>query len=201
MAQRHSSVAPPRLRPPIDTELVDAAVRGDADARTTLFERHFDYAFGLAFRLTGRRQETEEIVQDVMVEALQGLSGLRDHDAFRSWLGQIVVRTTHRHFRRKRYARIFGLLGSELLDVHSLVAPGAAADVIVHLEQLYRAMDQLPHRVRMALVMRHMEGRKIDEIGLMLGGSRASVKRWLAAGEAHLRRSFGPPPDMAVRGR
>ena len=48
-----------------DDALARAAAAGDRAAFAALLGRHYDRLFGLAFRLTGRRAEAEDLTQDI----------------------------------------------------------------------------------------------------------------------------------------
>ena len=58
-----------------DEALARAAADGDLDAYSALLARHYDRIFALSFRLTGRREEAEDLTQDVC-EALPGKMGV-----------------------------------------------------------------------------------------------------------------------------
>lgn len=170
-----------------DAELVAAARAHDDGARAALCRRYARMARGLAFRYSGRLSEVDDIVQDAFVDALRTLHKLQHDAAFGSWFTRIVVAIARQHIRKQRLQRRLGLRATAPADVAHIAAPDAPPDVVAELAQLYRILDELPERPRIALLMRHLEGRQLDEIATMLGGSRSSVKRWLAVAEERVR--------------
>ena len=73
-----------------------AARAGEKWAQEALFRRHARMVNGLAFRLLGRDQDVDDLVQDSFLSALRSLDRLAEPQAFASWLGSIVVRSAHK---------------------------------------------------------------------------------------------------------
>jgi RNA polymerase sigma-70 factor (ECF subfamily) len=171
---------------PSDAALVIAARAGERWAREALFRRHAPMANGIALRLMGRDTDLDDLVQDTFVAALRGLDSLQDPQAFAPWLGAIVVRTARKVLRRRRLARRLGLYRPEPIDVESLVSREAPPDVAAELRALYALVDELPAGVRVALILRRVEGHSLDDIARLVGSSLATVKRRVAEGERRL---------------
>jgi RNA polymerase sigma-70 factor (ECF subfamily) len=166
--------------------LVVAARANEPWAREALFRRYLPMASGLAFRLLGRDDEIDDLVQDSFVAALRGLEGLEEPQAFAGWLGSIVVRTSCKLLRRRRLARQLGLRPARPIDLDALVSREAPPDLAAELRAIYSLVEDLPANVRVPLVLRRVEGYALDEIARLLGASLATVKRRVADGERQL---------------
>lgn len=167
-----------------DAELVRCAQRGDLDARELLFRRYARYVNGLVYRLTGNRNEVSDLVQDAFVRALGSLGRLKSPESFRPWLAGVVVRTVKLYVRRRRLLRRLGLLDATSTDL--AISPAADPEVHAELRKFYKRMDELPAGPRMALLLRKMEGHKLEDVAELLGVSLATAKRWLKAASEHL---------------
>ena len=77
-----------------------AAARGDRAAFSSLVERHYDRVFRLAFRLTGRKDEAEDLTQDVCAALPAKLRGFEGQARFTTWLYRVVVNAAHDRRRR-----------------------------------------------------------------------------------------------------
>jgi RNA polymerase sigma-70 factor, ECF subfamily len=142
---------------------------------------------GMAFRLLGRDDDVDDLVQDSFVEALRSLDRLQAPQAFASWLASIVVRTSSKVLRRRRLLTRLGLRrGDAAIDIDAVVAPSAPPDVATELRALYARIQALPANERVVLVLRRVEGLAIDEIATLVGASPATVKRRIAEGEQRL---------------
>jgi RNA polymerase sigma-70 factor (ECF subfamily) len=179
---------------PSDAALVVAARAGEEWAREALFRRYARTGLGLAFRLLGRDDDIEDLVQDCFVQALASLDRLADPQAFASWFTAIVVRTTHKLLRRRTIATRLGLRRRDVVDVDALIAPTAPPDVHAELRAVYRVLGELPVRERVALVLRRVEGASQDEVADAMGVSVSTAKRLLAAAERRLEIAFGDGP-------
>ncbi|MFH8623198.1 sigma-70 family RNA polymerase sigma factor [Streptomyces vietnamensis] len=91
------------------TALVEAARAGDADARDTLVRDHLPLVHNIVGRALDGHADTDDIVQETMVRALDGLAGLRDPSRFRSWLVAIAMNGIRRRWHEHRRAPVPGL--------------------------------------------------------------------------------------------
>jgi RNA polymerase sigma-70 factor (ECF subfamily) len=174
---------------PTDAALVLAARAGELWASEALFRRHARMAIGLAFRLLPRDIDADDVVQDSFVFALQRLSSLQNPQAFAAWLGSIVVRTVGKRLRRRRLLTRLGMRSAEPIDLSSVIAPSAPAEVAVQLRRVYALVETLPAEERIALVLRRVEGLELPEIAAHMGVSLSTVKRRLRAAEVQLERA------------
>jgi RNA polymerase sigma-70 factor (ECF subfamily) len=166
--------------------VVVAARAGEDWAREALFRRHAHMVAGMAFRLLGRDEDVDDLVQDSFVEALRSLDRLQAPQAFASWLASIVVRTSSKVIRRRRLLTRLGLRRNSPVEVDAVVSHSAPPDVATELRALYGRIESLPARERVVIVLRRVEGLGIDEIAKLVGASPATVKRRIADGEQRL---------------
>ena len=66
-----------------------------------LVQRYQQYVFTLALRFTERREDAEEISQDVFVKAYRSMADFRGESKFSTWL-YTIVRTSSITFLRKK---------------------------------------------------------------------------------------------------
>jgi RNA polymerase sigma-70 factor (ECF subfamily) len=83
-----------------DEDLAQAAAGGDRAAFALLLERHYDRMFALAFRLTGRRADAEDLTQDICAALPTKLRHWRGEARFTTWLYRVVINATHDARRR-----------------------------------------------------------------------------------------------------
>ncbi|MEZ4249149.1 MAG: sigma-70 family RNA polymerase sigma factor [Polyangiales bacterium] len=154
------------------------------------YRRHVRMVTGLAHRLLGGN-EVDDLVQDAFVAAFERLEDLRNPQAFAKWIGMIVVHTARKRIRRRRLKRRFFLERSPEAILDARVSSDAPPDVATELRALYGLLESLPADVRIALVLRRVEGMTVPEIAESMSLSPATVKRRLQDGEVLLNARLG----------
>lgn len=182
----------PRPTGPSDAALVVSARAGEPWALEALFRRYARMVYGLTYRLVGRDEEIDDLVQESFVQALAHLGRLSEPQAFGAWLTAVVVRTTHKALRRRALATRIGLRSRrEPVDVDSLVARTAPADVVAELRAVYGIIEKLPTRARVALILRRVEGMSQEEVASAMGVSVSTAKRSIIEAELFLENALG----------
>ena len=74
-----------------DEDLISFVGQGDAEAFTTLYDRHSHAAFSLAYRMMGERQAAEDLAQDAFLKVWRSASSYRaERGSVRTWILSIV---------------------------------------------------------------------------------------------------------------
>ena len=133
----------------------------------------------------GDRMEAEDIAQEAFVKAWLASERYEERYKFRTWLYKIAYRTLLDHAKRSRIERLPDLAE---LSVHS----DYTADASFRYEALYRAIDQLPNRVRAATLLYHIEGYSIKEISTITHSNPVAVRQQLHRGLTRLRQILKP---------
>ncbi|MGF1430935.1 RNA polymerase sigma factor, partial [Kitasatospora sp. LaBMicrA B282] len=95
-----------------DENVVRRARAGDEDAREELLAGHLPLVYNIVGRALDGHPDTDDVVQETMLRAVDGLPQLREEGAFRSWLVAIAlnqVRHRHRAQQSARSAQAGGL--------------------------------------------------------------------------------------------
>jgi len=175
-----------------DAQLVARAIEGDRWGREMLYRRHAAYLLAIAARLLGNRSEGEEVVQDTFVTAFEQLRTLREPAALRGWLAQIAVSLVRRRLRRVRLMRALGLdHGVDDATLATLAAPGSRPDQRAELALIDRALQTVNANVRIAWMLRLVEGLELAEVASACGCSLATAKRRIAAAESAVQAHIG----------
>jgi len=129
-------------------------------------------AFRVAFSVLRHRQDAEEVAQEAFVKAYRHFSRLRDRDRFRAWLVRMTWRLAidRRRSERRRAAR----------EQDSDAAPpdNAANDLIARERAalLWNAIDDLPEKLRVVIVLANMEEHDIADVARLLSVPEGTVK-------------------------
>ena len=157
-----------------DTELMREVRGGRTSALAALFERHHARLYRFCMQMTGNRQVSEDLVQDVFMRMLKYRKSFQDEMAFVPWMFRIARNACTDHFRRA--AR--DAFPEEGFDCRP--ADEAAADDRIDDDDrarlLRRALLALPVERREVLVLSRYEFKSYEEIARALGCSVGAVK-------------------------
>ena len=172
-----------------DAELVARALGGDRWSRDVLYRRHAHYLLAIAMRLLANRSEGEEVVQDTFVVGFQQLGRLREPGALRGWLAQIAVSLVRRRLRRDRLMRFLGLdQSADDATLGALASPALRADDRAELALVDRLLSRMPANLRIAWMLRRVEGLPLAEVASACACSLATAKRRVATVDAEVAR-------------
>jgi RNA polymerase sigma-70 factor, ECF subfamily len=92
----------PAVTAATDEVLVAAAKLGNHPAFTELWTRHSNSAFKVAYRITGNRDDAEDVIQDAWMKAYAHLMSFDGRAKFSTWLIRIAINSALMTLRRKR---------------------------------------------------------------------------------------------------
>jgi RNA polymerase sigma-70 factor (ECF subfamily) len=181
----------PRLDALPDGQLVTLACNGELAAKEALYRRHAAFAIHLATRIEGSARDVEDIAHDAFLRAFERLADLTDRNAFRGWLGAIVVHAVRSRMRRAKLMALLGMgRGAEPIDLDALASPVASPHVRAQLAQTYALLRTLPADDRIAWTLRVVEGHELSEVARLTDCSLATVKRRITRAQQFLNVHF-----------
>jgi RNA polymerase sigma-70 factor, ECF subfamily len=182
-----------------DLAVVARVRAGDHDAFRHLVERHSRSVFRLAYRLTGREEDADDIVQETFLKAFRQMAQFESRSSFATWLYRITVNCAHDAMRQRPRAGTRTSIDDPDQGVAlQLADQSAAADPMRELTRrqidarVRAAMRELSAQERSAFVMRHYEGLSIEEIGRVLDLRTSAAKHSIFRAVRKLRRLLEP---------
>jgi len=174
---------------PLSSDAPDDSVA--ADNVDSFIRAYSPYVARLAYRLLGRDEEVDDVVQDVFVAFLRFRQDIREPAAVRSWLATTTVRTVHKRLRT-RMRRVRALLRLEGDHTQSeAAAPGASPEDHTALARIHQALDDVPAKVRIAWVLRYLEQETNEDVARLCRCSLATAKRRIAQANLAVQKAVG----------
>jgi RNA polymerase sigma-70 factor, ECF subfamily len=185
-----------------DAAAVERTLGGDRDAFRVLVERHSHNVFRLAYRMTGNRQDAEEVVQEAFLRAYQKLGQFAARANFGTWVYRIAanyaidrMRQRKKEEARKVEPTVYDQ-GTENDPVTLVQDAAPTPERLAHNIELRKHMEialaALSHSERTAFVMRHWEGCAIEEIAVVLKSSSGAAKNTVFRAVQKLRLALQP---------
>jgi RNA polymerase sigma-70 factor (ECF subfamily) len=168
-----------------DELLADAARAGDNAAFAVLVERYRNTAFACAYAHLRGRDEAEDVVQEAFVRAYVGLGGMQSTRCWAAWLMRIVRNLCTDSLRRHRSRP------SEPLDdawPDDAPTPEMSLLTMERGVEIRKAIDDLPEKLRVPLIMHYVSRRTLREVALALDVPETTVVGRLSMALQRLRR-------------
>ncbi len=173
----------------METGLVERARNGDVDAFEELVAHRVEAMLRTATAIIGDPEEAREATQETLLTIWRELPTLRIDDRFDAWAGRILVNRCRLTLRRRgrRASREVPLEGSARSDPPAVAAFDEAFD---RREPLERAFERLDADDRALLVLHHLEGLQLAEIGARLEIPVSTAKSRLFSARRALERAL-----------
>ena len=171
----------------------------DERAFNELVRQYERRVYGLIFRMVGRRDEAEDLAQEVFVQVFKAIDQFRGDAKLSTWLYRIAVNLCKNRskYHLRRHAHEHGELEAIAERVSFQEARGVTAGDVVRPDDAFAgremewviqtALARLEPEFREVLVLRDVEGLSYDEIGAITGSPEGTVKSRLHRGRAQLK--------------
>lgn len=167
-----------------DAALVEQCLGGRKEAFATLVERHQGAVFHLALRWTSDRDDAADLAQETFVRAYRKLGRYDAGYAFRNWLLTICSNLAKNSFRsrdRRRRAQ----------EAHAELYPRSPDPPDPRRATLEEALRHVSGKLRVPLVLKHVEGLSYEEISQVLGIGVSAAKMRVKRARDELVRRIG----------
>src|SRR3984893_14964535 len=168
---------------PDDRELVRSAQAGDKEAFEELVRRHQHRVFAVAGGILRRREDVEDIAQQVFVKAYFSIKRFDQRAAFSTWLYKITVNECWDLLRKKKvrplvYESDLSEEQAQQFSASERLESGAPdiSDKLEARQQVELLLQGLDERDRMMLILKEVEGFAIEEIAEILDLNANTVK-------------------------
>jgi RNA polymerase sigma-70 factor, ECF subfamily len=186
-------------RGPVDAELLQRYLEGDAEAFNDLMRRHEDRVFSICLRMLRDREAALDATQDTFITVFRKAGTFAGRSAFSTWLYRVAVNTCYDQVRRTRRH-----VAEPLGEGKDPVDP-SAADEFASAElrpEIEAALQALPVEFRAAVVLVDVEGLGLQVVADALSVPVGTVKSRVFRGRRLLAEALGnltDPSDTPTR--
>jgi RNA polymerase sigma-70 factor (ECF subfamily) len=164
------------MEPSADQAYVDRVKAGDSLAYAFLVDKYKNMAFTIALKVTGNREEAEDVAQEGFLKAYQQIGAFAGRSKFSTWLYTIVYRTALNHRKSNRHhAFSLDAQADRQPAAHTTPAP---EQLQAQQEQQYvkAAIDRLPPTEALLVTLYYLDENATREIAQITGLSLANIK-------------------------
>jgi RNA polymerase sigma-70 factor (ECF subfamily) len=176
------------------TEIIVQLQQGDQQAFKKLLDEWQDLVYNTVVGIVQDENDADEITQDVFIQVHQSIPSFKGESSLSTWLYKIAVNKSldhlKRHKRKKRFAFIQGLFetGSGIKGMTEFNHPGVELENKEKAGFLFKAMQQLPEKQRVAFILHKLEAQTNREVAAILDLSIQATESLLARAKINLRK-------------
>jgi RNA polymerase sigma-70 factor, ECF subfamily len=173
-----------RPDPSQEAEWIRHCQSGDRESFAPLVDAYQRRIFYIVFHLVRRRNDVEDIVQEIFMKAFVAIESYNSQSSFGTWLNRIAVNHCYDYLRRQRSSRVtyFAEMseeGQREIESHtrSPEEGGLNSEEKLALGDLVtKLLARAPAEDRVILTLKEIEDKTVDEISEILGLKSSTVK-------------------------
>lgn len=177
-----------------DQALIQGCLKGDLAAFDQLLHRYEAKVFAVAYRLTGNRQDGEDLAQETFVKAWKALPNFRGDASLNTWLITITTNLWRDQLRKRRLPvesmdDTVAFEDGEVQQQWADPAPGPQ-EIVEEDEikrQLGRWIGMLKPEFKAALILRDIQGYSYEEVAAITRTSIGTVKSRISRARGYLK--------------
>ena len=154
-----------------DQQLVERVQRGDKHAFDLLVLKYQHKIVGLVGRYLRDHSEVQDVTQEAFIKAYRALPRFRGDSQFYTWLYRIAINTAKNYLvsrSRRPPATDIDVAEGEFQDNSAVLRDIENPENVLASEELesviYKAIDELPEELKVAVTLREFEGLSYEEI-------------------------------------
>jgi RNA polymerase sigma-70 factor, ECF subfamily len=173
--------------------IIKDCLEGDQGAWRMLVDLYSKKVFNMAYQFTGSREEAEDLTQDIFMKLYRSLDKFDRGKNFTAWLLALAKHYLIDEYRRTKWEK------KNRDDFEDVVPTLAGADDpergLAEAENralLWSGLNQLQPEIRMAVILKEIQGKTYEEVAEISGVPVGTVKSRINRGRLQLARILNP---------
>lgn len=170
--------------PEEDRQLVVRSQKGDSFAFEELVRKYQQTILNLAYHYIGNRDEAEDAAQKIFTKVYFSLDRFDNRRPFFPWLYRIAINQCYDELRKARRRIVHTFSELSLEDIDSIERLIGHNETPLELEEnkerlqtlLRKLLNQLPHRQRLAIILRDIESLSYAQMAQIMKCSQQAAR-------------------------
>jgi len=170
----------------IHDSLIDECRRGSRRAQFRLYELYSKAMLNTAYRITGNREEAEDMLQEAFTDCFRNIGSFRTDSTFGAWLKSIVINRCISRLRKREAELVYidDYSPHEIREEEPEEVNWPDPAVIA------KAVERLPDGYRVVFSLYLLEGYDHTEISQILGISESTSKTQYSRAKEKLKKTL-----------
>lgn len=182
-----------------DSELIQEILSGNLSLFRQLLVRHQAQVFRTCIGFVHHKEDADDLTQEVFIQAYQSLASFKGDSEFSTWLYRIAVNRALNYMRERQKKSIFDRLdslftgGKDVQFFSDSAAEENPEQQFIHNEEremIAKALDKLPEKQRVAMVLSKYDDMSQREIAHVLNTTEGAVEALLQRAKTTLRKEL-----------
>jgi RNA polymerase sigma-70 factor (ECF subfamily) len=172
-----------------EDKLVEEVLQGKHSSFELLLQPYRQGFLNMAYRITGDREEAQEVCQDTLLKIFKYLRSFKKGHSFKTWSYKVLMNTSYDHLREKtKFKRV--IESQKRTPVYETPQVEQAIWKSQMREKIQGMLDILSPKEKAVFLLRDSEGLSVKEASAVLGCSQISVRTHLSRARQKIKTQF-----------
>lgn len=154
-----------------DEQLAELGKNGDDGALNELISRHYLMMYQVAYQKCGRREDSQDIVQDACERIYMYIHRFEGKSTFKTWAYRITTNAAYRHFNKNMAPRI----KERPIDDYRVAAAWSGQEQHTTAQEIMTQLSAMPDKMTDAVKLVFFDGMNHAEAAKKLGVSESTI--------------------------
>ena len=179
-----------------ENELINGLRQKDEDSFRWLVENYRNRVFGTILNIVQDKIDAEDGAQEVFIQVYESIQGFKEESSLSTWIYRIAVRKAlDKLRRRKTRQRLNQWLPGIVTDEKKETAeefhhPGIALENKEKASVIFKAINSLPEKQKIAFTLIKVQGMSYDEAGMILQQSIKAMESLISRAKVNLQKQL-----------
>ncbi len=179
-----------------EEKIVKQCKHNDREGYETLFKTYEGYIYTICNYYTHSQEDALDLMQDVFIKIYRGMRNFEEGKPLLPWIKRITVNTCLNHLRTAGISSISLYQAADHNEntIENTIADSTNVETTVILADtkatLLQTIAELPAEMKLAIILRHLDGMSYAEIGNAMSAPIGTIKTYLHRGRNILRKKL-----------
>ena len=177
-----------------ERELIQLLCERDEPTFKQMVNQYRNKVFGTVYNMLNDREESEDTTQEVFIQVFESISSFKQESSLSTWIYRIAVRKAldkiRRRKTRKKLQQWLPWWMPQEKKAETGNHPGTEAESRENISMLYKAMNTLPERQKIALTLVKIQGMSYEEAGGIMQVGIKALESLVSRGKENLEKKL-----------
>jgi len=159
-----------------------------------VYDRYKKYVYAIAFQYSRNKEDALDITQEVFISVFKSMGGFKEQYSLIPWIKKITVNKCLNFLRSKKESISLNETTESGDELQSIISSDEKTENSILCKDTKRALEgaiqKLPDKERMAVLLRHMKHMKYEEIASSMKLPTGTIKTLIHNGRKSIKQNL-----------